>query len=108
MSQLLVDLCARAPLKIGVGGGGISLHFILCGRAHDTLRGGTSTFREFSKRQNESSRTSVTLRRFENSRNVEMSTWLAVRPVYSGSGIPSWRQILRANRSAISVWRGTV
>ena len=48
------------------------------------------------------------LPRFENSRNVEMSIWLAVRLVYFGSGIPSWRQILRANRSAISVSRGTV
>jgi hypothetical protein len=37
-----------------------------------------------------------------------MTIWLVVRLVYFGSGIPSWRQILRANRSAISVWRGTV
>src|SRR6266536_2495792 len=55
-----------------------------------------------------SSFTSPILPRFGNSRNVEMSVWLAVRLVYFGSGIPSWRQIFRANRSAISVWRGTV
>ena len=40
------------------------------------------------------------------SRSIESTTYAGLS--YFGSGIPSWRQILRARRSAISMCRGTV
>jgi hypothetical protein len=63
----------------------------------------TAVFVTLARDKTSSSWFLVELPRFENSRNVETTVWLALRLVYLGSGIPSWRQILRANRSAISV-----
>lgn len=73
----------RARLKGPLGGRVITELPCSCSCAD-----GTSTFPEF--------------------RNVEMRIWLPVRLGYFGSGIPSWRQIFLARRSATSVWRGTV